>query len=281
MALKLGYQSLSWFWYPDEFTVFQTMEEIRLAGFSAVELNEDLKKLGSPEDVQRDLAILNMECAGICSAEHMIAIKQQMTDWKNRIAFAGKLGAKVIPVPLGWRETGDVINDTAYRTLAKNLEELSGEAAKYDLELALAPRYATVVENSADLERLLPYLSTIKLCADMVNLAVTGDDPAAFVRQYADRIAYARIGDWRIHKTVPLGTGIPLRRHETWSGTDSTEVEGAAAVVPTLDVARFMAALEEINYNGYVVVSQGTTDPEHTPLKAATISREYLRNIGY
>src|SRR5437660_661049 len=30
MALKLGYQSLSWFWYPDEFTVFQMLQEVLL-----------------------------------------------------------------------------------------------------------------------------------------------------------------------------------------------------------------------------------------------------------
>lgn len=281
MALKLGYQSLSWFWNPDECTVFQMLEELRSAGYTAIEFNDDLKRLGKPEDVLRDLNILNMQCAGLSSAEHMMAIKQQLADWKNRIIFAGKLGLKAIPISLGWRETGDMLNDAAYKGLAKNLEELADEAAKYDMQVAFSPRYATLVENSGDLERLRPYLKTVKLCADQVNLAVTGDDPAAFVRRNAADIIYARIGDWRIHKTVPLGKGLPIRQHQTWSSTESTEVEREAPVIPSLDVPRFMAALEEVRYNGYVVVSQGTTDPEYTPLQAANISREFLRKIGY
>jgi len=281
MAIKLGYQTLSWFWYPDEFTVFQMLEEVRLAGFGAVEFNDDLKRLGSAEEISRDLGILNMHCAGLCSYEHMIAVKQQITDWKNRIVFAGKLGVKALPITLGWRETGDPINDTAYRTLGKNLEELAAEAAKYDMQLAFAPRYATLVENSRDMEALMPYLKTVKICADMVTLAVNGEDPVEFVKRYADQIIYARIGDWQIYKTVPLGTGQPMRVHQTWSGTASTEVAGQAAVLSTLDTPRFLAALEEIDYNGFVVVNQGTTDPNYTPLRAATISREYLRKIGY
>jgi sugar phosphate isomerase/epimerase len=281
MAIKLGYQTLSWFWYPDEFTVFQTIEEVRLAGYGAVEFNDDLKRLRSPEEVARDLKQLNMECAGLCSMEHMIAVKQQMADWKNRIAFAAKLGVRAIPVSLGWRDTGEIINEAAYKGLAKNLEELAGEAAKYDMVVAYSPRYATLVENSRDLENLRPYLKTVKLCADMVNIAVTGDDPVAFVQKYRDDIVYARIGDWRIHKTVPLGTGLPLRRHQGWSGTESTEVEREAPVDPTLDSTRFLAALEGIGYDGHVIVAQGTTDPEYTPQRAASISRDYLRRIGY
>ena len=280
MSVKLGYQSLSWFWHPDEYTVFQMLEEMRVAGFSTVELNDDLKRLGKPEDLQRNLQVLGFQCAGLCSVEHMMALKQQMADWKNRIVFAGKLGLKVTPVSLGWRETGDPINDAAYRGLAKNLEELADEAAKYEMQIAFAPRFATLVENSKDLERIRPYLKSVKLCADMINLAITGDDPVEFVRQNAADIAYARIGDWRIHKTVPLGCGQPLRRHQTWSGTASTEVDGSEPIVPTLDVPRFLTVLEDIHFEGYVVVNQGTTDPEYTPLQAASISREYLRKIG-
>jgi sugar phosphate isomerase/epimerase len=280
MAIKLGYQSCSWFWWPDEFTVFQTLEEIRMAGFTAVEFNEDLKRLGTPEGIARDLTVLGMQCTGLCSLEWM-GPRPLVTDAKNRIVFGSKIGVKVTPISLGWRDTGDLPNDAAYRALAKTAEELAAEAAKYDMRLALAPRFGTYFENSRDLEGILPYLKNVNLCADMVNLAASGDDPVEFVRRYADRIAYARIGDWRIHKTVPLGTGYPLRKHQTWSGTVSTEVIGEAPVIPTMDIPRFLAALEEIRYDGCVVVTQGTTDPEHTPLKAAQISREYLRQIGY
>jgi inosose dehydratase len=152
------------------------------------------------------------------------------------------------------------------------------QAANVARELGLQPLFhahaGTWVETRAELEELLRRVpsSALKLVWDVGHALYGGIDPVSVVRDHPDRIAYIHLKD--VDGTVLEG----LRRERL--GFD----HGIRRRVFTelgrglLDVPALLAALRDIDYDGWLMVEQDST--WLAPAESARASREYLRLLG-
>ena len=62
------------------------------------------------------------------------------------------------------------------------------------LELVLHPHVGTLVESAADVDRALAH-TDVPWCLDTGHLLIGGVDPAAFVRDHAERIGHVHLKD--------------------------------------------------------------------------------------
>jgi inosose dehydratase len=86
------------------------------------------------------------------------------------------------------------LDDAAWERLVRHLAQVEEVVAGHGLTLALHPHVGTLVETAADVERLLA-TSDVGWCFDTGHLLIGGTDPAAFVRDHAQRIVHVHLKD--------------------------------------------------------------------------------------
>jgi inosose dehydratase len=86
------------------------------------------------------------------------------------------------------------LGDEAWQRIARHLAEIEKLVAGHGLTLALHPHVGTLVETAADVDRMLA-ISEVGWCLDTGHLLIGGFDPAAFVRDHAERIVHVHLKD--------------------------------------------------------------------------------------
>jgi inosose dehydratase len=135
---------------------------------------------------------------------------------------------------------------------------------------------AGFVETPAEVERLLALTdpALLGLCFDTGHFRYGGGDPLAGLRQFGERIwhvhfkdchpaiaARARADGWDYYQAVGGGVFCELGQGE-------------------VDFAAVCAALEEIGYEGWIVVEQDVLPGLGSPRESAARNRDYLRRLG-
>jgi inosose dehydratase len=131
----------------------------------------------------------------------------------------------------------------------------------------------TYIETPDEISRLIE-ATGIGLCLDTGHYRFGGGDPVDAVRAHADRIRHvhfkdchpdvarqARAEGWEYNFAVGKGLFCELGQGE-------------------VDFPAVLAALKEINYNGWIVIEQDVLPSMGTPKEAAQRNRDYLRSIG-
>jgi inosose dehydratase len=112
----------------------------------------------------------------------------------------------------------------------------------------------------------------VQLCWDVGHALYGGVDPIDVVGRFPERIAYIHLKD--------LNGGVLAELQRLQLGFE----EGIRRRVFTelgtgvLDVPRLLAALQDIGYDGWLMVEQDST--WLTPADSARTSRTYLRSLG-
>lgn len=169
-----------------------------------------------------------------------------------------------------------VLDDSGWATVLVNLDRLSARAAERGVLATLHPHVGTMVEQRAEVERVLEG-STVALCLDTGHLLIGGTDPVDLVRTHGDRVAHTHLKD------VDAAWAQRVR---------SGEVGYAAAVAAGLyrplgagdvDVAEIVRLLEGRGYAGWYVMEQDTVlagPPEHPgPPADVRTSVEFLQGL--
>jgi inosose dehydratase len=86
------------------------------------------------------------------------------------------------------------LDDLAWERLMRHLGEIEEIVSAHGLSLALHPHVGTLVETDADVTRVLAG-SDVGWCFDSGHLLIGGTDPAAFVRDHAERIVHVHLKD--------------------------------------------------------------------------------------
>jgi inosose dehydratase len=86
------------------------------------------------------------------------------------------------------------LDDKGWQTLLDNLSRISQIAAAKGIHAVLHPHVGTMIENTAEVQRVLDG-SSIALCLDTGHLLIGGTDPAELTRQAPDRIAHVHFKD--------------------------------------------------------------------------------------
>jgi inosose dehydratase len=139
------------------------------------------------------------------------------------------------------------LTDAQWDHLFEALTLVDEAAAEHGVTHVLHPHWRTVVEQDADVQRVLRESAT-GICLDTGHLTLGGSDPLAIAREFADRVRHVhlkavaarlRAGELELMAAVQAGLFQPL---------------GAGDVA----VGEVVGALEEAGYPGWYVLEQDT-----------------------
>ncbi len=266
-------------WPPPE----QVMAEIRAAGFGGTELGP----LGYyPTDPSQLRVALARHQLMLTSAFVMIGFFEpgrREADLAAARRVAGilhALGSPFIVLADALRPAGDTAepSDATWREAARLLEDLAREFRSLNLTTVFHLESDSHLESPADLDRLCRETdpNLVGVCLDTGHHYYNGGDPRAAVKQYGRRIRHVHLKDVdaavlaRVHiekldfySAVKAGVFTPLGL-------------GAA------DIGGVVEDLKGQGYTGWLVAEQdlltGRDAAGRTPLEAAKISREFLRD---
>jgi inosose dehydratase len=86
------------------------------------------------------------------------------------------------------------LGERGWGQLMRHLAQIDEIVSAHGLRLALHPHVGTLVESAADVARVLAG-SDVGWCLDTGHLVIGGTDPAAFVRDHAERIVHVHLKD--------------------------------------------------------------------------------------
>jgi inosose dehydratase len=135
----------------------------------------------------------------------------------------------------------------------------------------------TLIETEAEARRLFDMTdpSVLGLCLDTGHWTFgTGGDPVAAVREFRDRV-------WHVHFKDCEPSVMADSRRFGWDGPESVG-HGVFCELGKgcVDFPGMLAALDEIGYDGWIVVEQDVLPGMGDPRESARRNREYLRSIG-
>jgi inosose dehydratase len=170
-----------------------------------------------------------------------------------------------------------VMTEDEWRRFTAGLTAFAEKLAGIGLTLAYHHHMGTVVQNEAEIDRLMRDTGpAVKLLLDTGHATWGGADPAALARRYRERIAHVHVKD--VRREV-----MQRSLRENWSFLVSV-IEGVYTV-PGDGMIDFVSVFRELaGYEGWVVV-EAEQDPEKAdPATYARMGcenvRRYLKEAG-
>ncbi len=160
-----------------------------------------------------------------------------------------------------------VMTDAEWGAFSARVTELADAVAAEGLVLAYHHHMGTVVQEAADIDRLMATTGpSVKLLLDTGHATFAGADPVALARRHRRRIAHIHCKDVR-----PAVMREALA--QDWSFLDA--VVAGTFTVPGDGGVDFAAVLHELSgYDGWLVV-----EAEQDPVKAHPL--DYKRKLGF
>jgi inosose dehydratase len=135
---------------------------------------------------------------------------------------------------------------------------------------------ASYVETPAEIDKFLSMTdaAVLGLCFDTGHFTLGGGDAVDGLKKYADRIWHVHFKDCDLHILAQADA-------RGWTYTDLVG-QGVFCELGcgTVDFPGVMTTLNEINYDGWIVVEQDVLPGMGSPKESAARNRAYLRSIG-
>jgi inosose dehydratase len=167
-------------------------------------------------------------------------------------------------------ELGDAEWDRVARRLAEVEEIVSG----HGLTFALHPHAGTLVETAADVERVLA-ASDVGWCFDSGHLLIGGVDPAAFVRDNAERIVHVHLKDVDAALAARVRAGELSLVAATQAGLFRPLGQGDSGIEEVVSL------LDRHGYERWLVLEQDTAITGHEPPAGDGPVLDVARSIEY
>lgn len=270
--MKLGYHSITWggvlghpvgvtsikdLFYCGVGSMEDAARDIAEAGYSGTEMFDgDVAKYADrPDELRALLAKNGLELVSVYTGANFVyadILPDEMHKISRAIDLATQFGAERLVVGGGARRAAGTTDDD-YVMLGGALDQVSDMAAAKGLTATYHPHLTTIIENPAELERIME-LSSIGFCPDTGHLAAGGGDPAALIRAYPERIKHVHLKDLTPEPLTwtPLGDGV-------------------------LDFTDIVRAVKETGYNSWLMVELDSYDG--SPLEAAKRSKTHLDSV--
>jgi inosose dehydratase len=268
--MKLGYQTITWgevvgqaqgitsikdLFYQTHGSTEKAVKDIAASGYTGVEIFDgNLSEYAdNPEEFKSLLSSLGLSLVSVYTGANFIyddILEDEFFKISKAISYAKSMGAINLVVGGGAkRSTGTRESDFAQ--LAQALNRVSDLAANAGLTACYHPHLSTIVEAPAELEKVMN-LSKIHFCPDTAHLMAGGGNPAELIRKYGKRVRHVHLKDFTASPFafLPLGKG-------------------------DLDFQEVFAALEEIAYDGWLIVELDSYAGD--PKEAADISMKFLK----
>jgi inosose dehydratase len=170
------------------------------------------------------------------------------------------------------------MTDDEWKVFAKGANDLARRVMdEAGIRTVIHQHMGTLIETGDEIRRLLDMTdpALLGVCLDTGHWTFgTGEDPAAAVRELRDRI-------WHVHLKDCDTAVMAASREQGWDGLTSTG-HGVFCELGTgcVDFPGVLGALDEIGYDGWIVVEQDILPGMGTPRESARRNREYLGSIG-
>ena len=137
------------------------------------------------------------------------------------------------------------------------------------------PHCATFVETPQEVEFMMEVTHplVLGLCLDTAHYSYGGGDPHQLVRRYAERI-------WHVHfKGYNANLAAEARLHEMNYHQAIDHGVFSELGESHLDFPAITEALEDVGYDGWIVVEQDINPGRGNPLKSAKRNRDFLKKL--
>lgn len=166
---------------------------------------------------------------------------------------AGGAGVVVLAAATGadGYDSRPELTQRQWETLLTNLDRLAEVVAERGLTAVLHPHVGTMVENRAEVDRVLAG-SRIPLCLDTGHLLIGGTDPLQLAREVPERIQHTHLKDVNAALAARVQSG----------ELTYTDAVAAGMYVPLgqgdVDIAGIVTALQDSGFDGWYVMEQDT-----------------------
>ena len=291
--IKLGIAPIGWTNddMPDlggEITFEQCVSEMALAGYQGCEIGNKYPK--TVEGMHEYLDIRGLEIANRWFSSFILTkpFEEVEKDFRENCEFLKGCGAKRIGASeqsysiQGQMETPVfekkyVMNDEEWKKFTDGLSKLGNIAKEYGITLVYHHHMGTVVQTAEEIDKMMDMCDpdAVYLLFDTGHLAYCGEDYMAVLKKYAKRIKHVHLKDIRPEIVEKV-------KAEHLSFLQGVRL--GAFTVPgdgTIDFKPVFDALDEADYEGWMLVEAEQDPAIANPFKYAKMAREYIKaNAG-
>lgn len=184
---------------------------------------------------------------------------------------AGTLVVAAIPERGTQRRGSASLSNAEWAHLLNLIGSVQHVCSRHRLRLAVQPRFGTIIQGPAEIERLLVG-SEAGVCVDIGHLAIAGADPLEVIDIAAGRIQHVHVNDVDLDLARRVREGALDFDDAVTRNLYRPVGEGGA------NVARVVEALRSANYRGWYTLEQETRlpGPDVRPLGRISRSLEYV-----
>jgi inosose dehydratase len=270
------------------------LDEIRETGYEGTELGDWGFMPTDPKTLKIELKARNLEMlaafvpvdlsdpgAHAAGGEVAVRTASLLAAVADRpfIVLADDNGAHPVRTNKAGRiESEDGLTDAQWEIFAAGAQRIArGVHNKTGVCTVFHHHCAGFVETPFEIDKLLSLTDpdVLGLCFDAGHYMFGGGDPVAGLRKHADRIWYVHFKD--CHPEITARS-----REDGWDYFESIRSGifcelGLGAV----DFPALKAILEELAYDGWIVVEQDVLPGMGSPKESAQRNRDYLATIGF
>jgi inosose dehydratase len=173
-------------------------------------------------------------------------------------------------------DTRPELDESAWRTLFRNLDRIAERARERGVNAVLHPHVGTVVESREEVDRVLSG-SRVPLCLDTGHLLIGGTDPVELAKAVPDRITHTHLKDVDVAFADRVSAGEITYTDAVRDGMYRPLGAG------DIDIVAIIGVLEASGYRGWYTLEQDTiltgVPTGAGPVADVRASVEYLRGL--
>lgn len=290
--VKLGICPIGWsnddMWdLGDENTFQQCISEMRLAGFTGCEIGHkypsDVKELKEALDL-RGMTVASKWFSSFLGTK---PFEETFEEFKKEIEYLCYAGATAINISeqsysiqgnpdLSIFDNKARFTDAEFAQMCDGLNKLAEYAKSNGIRACFHHHMGTCVQTLEETERMLNNTSDdLLLCYDTGHWTFSEVDPMAILNEFPNRIGHVHLKNMR---RAICDQAIK----ESWSFLKS--VRNGAFTVPgdpegCVDFEPVLRKLDEIGYEGWIMVEAEQDPAKANPFKYAKMAYEYITDL--
>ena len=290
--IKLGICPIGWsnddIWdLGDENTFQQCISEMRLAGFTGCEIGHkypsDVKELKEALDL-RGMTVASKWFSSFLGTK---PFEETFEEFKKEIEYLCYAGATAINISeqsysiqgnpdLSIFDNKARFTDAEFAQMCDGLNKLAEYAKSNGIRACFHHHMGTCVQTLEETERMLNNTSDdLLLCYDTGHWTFSEVDPMAILNEFPNRIGHVHLKNMR---RAICDQAIK----ESWSFLKS--VRNGAFTVPgdpegCVDFEPVLRKLDEIGYEGWIMVEAEQDPAKANPFKYAKMAYEYITDL--
>ena len=252
----------------------EMMDLVRDAGYDAVDVTSWEVNILGIDAVKEILGERNLGVSSLIYADQFAAMDDEGFDTRIEQAKRGAdmaetLGTDIFMlVPQAQKEISQYTAEEIRARMIAHWIPITAYAKEKGLHVVAedTPDLKLHFCRAADVKEVLDAVPGLELVYDSANMILVGEDPVEYLKEFAGRIAYVHLKDFRI---VPKGTMLAEYAEDGTAMTTAPTGEGM------VDLRQVIETLKAIGYQGEMTI-EFRVDDDKEYLHSLIRSREYI-----